>query len=168
MNLESNIISSKPLNAIRSFLTRGSWIIKPLSITAFAHLFCTTVVNLLSDTSLVMDITDYLANSSISNQEKFRVFGIVMPGTFFFDSNSGCYTFDITNFKDTVSVLYKGKTQLEFKEGDNIILNAYFTDVKNKSKIVAYSYVANHSMEAENWQGSSGKIREGNNVMFNV
>ena len=65
----------------------------------------------------------------------------------------------ITNFKKEIDIVYKGELAVELKEGENTIFNAYLPNKNNKSKIVAYSYMTNHSLELENWEGTSGKLR---------
>ena len=53
----------------------------------------------------------------------------------FYDTKKGVYRFNITNFKETLSVIYEGKIPKEFSEGENIILTGYFTDIENKFEI---------------------------------
>ena len=65
----------------------------------------------------------------------------------------------ITNFKREVDIIYKGELAVELKEGENTIFNAYVPNIKDKEKIVAYSYFTNHSLEVENWEGTAGKVR---------
>ena len=134
--------------------------------TAFIHLTGSTLLNFAIGSNIIIDISDYLEDSTIKPLQKFQVYGIVVPRTFGFDPSTGCYFFDITNFKETLSVLYKGKSRIEFKEGDNIVLTAYYTDSNTRQKLIAFSYVNNHSMEVENWQGTSNKLRENNPILI--
>jgi hypothetical protein len=83
----------------------------------------------------------------------------------YYDVETDLQTFTLTNFKHSVDVLYRGSVHLEVKEGENIILHAYLPDEKNRQKIIAYSYVTNHSMEVENWEGSTNKLRNNNIVL---
>ena len=62
--------------------------------------------------------------------------------------------FIITDFKNEVEVLYNGMNKFEFKEGETIVITGYIPDVQHKNRIVCIDYMAKHSMEVENWQGS--------------
>lgn len=150
-----------------SFYQRNGTIFKAMTFMAGVHLLGTTMLNLSFGSSFIVDITDYLEDKAIKPLQKFQIYGVVVPGTFGFDPSTGCYFFDITNFKETISVLYKGKSRIEFKEGDNIVLSAYYTDPDMRNRLVAFSYINNHSMEVENWQGTTNKLRE-NNPIFSA
>ena len=65
----------------------------------------------------------------------------------------------MTNFKDTIDIDYQGPIKSQFKEGDKLVLTAYLPNVKQKSRLVGIDHLTNHSMETENWQGSTFKSR---------
>lgn len=90
---------------------------------------------------------------------------MVVPESFHYDANTGAYIFKITNFKDTIDVVYKGKTKLQFKEGDNVVLTGYLPNSDIKNRVIATSYITNHSMEVENWQGSNFNVRESSIIL---
>ena len=82
-------------------------------------------------------------------------YGIVKPDSFRFDSKSNNYFFTMTNFKDEIDITYRGKTSVNFKEGDNVVLTGYLPNPANKTKVLATSYMPSHSMENENWRGNN-------------
>ncbi len=90
-----------------------------------------------------------------------KKYGIVQPDSFRFDTTTENYFFTLTNFKDTIDVVYKGQIAIEFKEGENLILTAYRPSDEIKDKIIAFSYQTNHSMEVENWEGANQSFRDG-------
>ena len=84
---------------------------------------------------------------------------MLKPNTLTFNSSGECFTFTITNFKNEIDVIYRGELVSEFRESDNIILTGYLPNEEDRTKFIAYSYYTNHSMEVENWQGSTGAMR---------
>ena len=58
-------------------------------------------------------------------------------------------SFIITDFKEEISVFYKGIAKFEFKEGETLFLTGYCPDIKNKRKIICVDYLTKHAMEVD-------------------
>lgn len=41
----------------------------------------------------------------------------------------------LTNFDDDLTVIYKGQTKYEFKEGETLVITAYAPDLNNRKKV---------------------------------
>ena len=82
-----------------------------------------------------MPIEDYLNNTTIKENEKFQVAGIIKPGSIEIKRGTLDVKFVLTNFDDDLTVIYKGETKFEFKEGETLVLTAYVPDKKQKKKV---------------------------------
>lgn len=52
----------------------------------------------------------------------------------------------MTDYKNSIDVLYNGLNKFEFKEGSTVVLTAYCPDPSDKSRIIAIDYMTKHSM----------------------
>lgn len=73
------------------------------------------------------------------------------PGTLSYNSVSKSWAMMLTNLKHDIEVLYKGSLNFETKEGETIIITGYFPNADDKQRMIATSFMTNHSMEVENW-----------------
>ena len=124
----------------------------------------TLLNSLLWKPSIIYDISDFLEDSQISAEHIFQVYGIMKQNSLEYDPGSNSYRFVLTNFKNEISVIFKGLASIELKEGDNVIVTGYVPDEEDRGRIVATKYSTNHSMEKENWDNTISKQREGNSI----
>ena len=54
--------------------------------------------------------------------------------------------FKMTDYKNSIDVLYNGLNKFEFKEGSTVVLTAYCPYPMDKSRIIAIDYMTKHSM----------------------
>ena len=114
--------------------------------------------------SIIYDISDFLGDPQITTDHIFQLYGILKQNSLEYDPSSNCYRFVLTNFKNDISVIFKGIASVELKEGDNVIITGYLPNVENKCKVVATKYNTNHSMEVENWDNTISKQRDNNSI----
>lgn len=119
-----------------------------------------TIDSIVSKPTNILDINDYFEFDSLQENEDFQVYGLLKPGSFYFNQNTKSFHFTLTNLKQEVDVIYKGEIPYEFKEGENLILTCYVPNIKNKSRIIAHAIATNHSMEVENWEGKNSLLNQ--------
>ena len=140
------------------------------SIYSLVLLFCalnlsyTFMNSLFWKPSIIYDISDFINDPEIRSNNIFKIYGVLKQNSIEYDTCSNCYRFEITNFKEDISVIFKGVASLELKEGDNVILTGYLPDENDKHLVVATEYNTNHSMEVENWENTLSKKRTDNSI----
>ena len=71
--------------------------------------------------------------------------------------------FKMTDYKNSIDVLYNGLNKFEFKEGSTVVLTAYCPDPMDKSRIIAIDYMTKHSMVTiyiySKWKFKIGRIK---------
>ena len=138
-----------------------------LNPTAYRFIVCALLVHLggsllfngLSDPQVMLGVSEYLQQQTIRPDEQFSIYGVVVPGSLEYVGDINSYLFEITDFQRKVSVIYGGGLRAEFKEGQNLIMTASYQDSRRKDQLVCHSYINNHSMEGENWEGSTSKFK---------
>lgn len=63
--------------------------------------------------------------------------------------------FIITDFKNELSILYKGPLPATFREGDMATVGGFLADVKNPTCFIATSVQANHEIAPDRWLGET-------------
>lgn len=63
--------------------------------------------------------------------------------------------FIITDFKNDVTVLYKGALPTTFREGDMASIGGFLADHKNPSCFIGTNVSANHEIAPDKWLGES-------------
>jgi cytochrome c-type biogenesis protein CcmE len=63
--------------------------------------------------------------------------------------------FVVTDFKNEVTVVYKGPLPATFKEGDMAAIGGFLADHKNPSNFVGTSVQANHDIAPDRWLGET-------------
>ena len=124
----------------------------------------TFINSLLWKPSIIYDISDFIRDPQITSEHIFQLYGILKQNSLEYDSASNCYRFTLTNFKNEISVIFKGIASIELKEGDNVIITGYLPNNDEKCRVVATSYNTNHSMEVENWDNTISKQRSHNSI----
>ena len=82
------------------------------------------------------------------------------PGTLTFDPSMRCYKFTATDFERDMNVIYRGDLAFETREGESLIMSGYFPNVYDRSRMVCFDFLVNHSLEAENWEDKNEVKRD--------
>lgn len=67
--------------------------------------------------------------------------------------------FLLTDFKNDISVLYKGSLPATFREGDMASVGGFLADHKNPTCFIATSVQANHDIAPDRWLGDTNLDR---------
>ena len=116
------------------------------------------VTTLANTKDTVLTMKDLMTREDLKANDTFQVvgghykYGVVKPGTLTYDHKVGAYRFSLTDFERETSVIYRGELAFESREGESIIINGYFPDVFDRSRMICTDFVVNHSLEAQNWE----------------
>ena len=113
------------------------------------------IANKLTESSeTILNMKDLLTREDLKDNDTFKVYGAVKPGTLTFDPKIGCYKFVMTDFERDISVIYRGELAFETREGETMIITGYFPNIFDRSRLVCVDFVVNHSLEVEKWDSS--------------
>ena len=116
------------------------------------------VTSLANSKDTILNMKDLMTRDDLKENDTFQVvksvykYGIVKPGTLTFDQKMGAYRFVLTDFERDTNVVYRGELAFETREGESIIINGYFPDVLERSRLICTDFVVNHSLEVQNWE----------------
>lgn len=74
-----------------------------------------------------------------------------------YNTQKNQYSFTLTNWRNEVDVIYETNVPFEFKEGENLVLNAY-QPRRAKGRLMAKSMVTGHSLEMPKWEGKTSSF----------
>ena len=67
--------------------------------------------------------------------------------------------FVLTDFKNDISVLYKGSLPATFREGDMAQIGGFLADHKNPTCFIGTNVAANHEIAPDKWLGDTSADR---------
>ncbi|CAD8054443.1 unnamed protein product [Paramecium primaurelia] len=146
------------INKLRSEVFKGS-IYRAIGILAGIQISATFISHYFVDKQVIFPVEDYLKNDKIKENQHYSIAGIIKPGTIEIKRGTLDVKFILTNFDDDITVIYRGETKYEFKEGETIVLTAYTPDLKNKKRIIGLDYQTKHSMDGYMWEDKVGVNR---------
>ena len=108
----------------------------------------------------ILSLKDLMTREDLRDNDTFKVYGVVKPGTLSYEPKLECYKFVLSDFERDVSVMYRGDLAFETKEGETLVLTGYFPNIFDKSRMVCVEFMVNHSLETENWDMKKEVRRE--------
>jgi len=107
----------------------------------------------------------FVSHTTIKGQ-RFKLSGVIKTGSIEMKKGTLENKFVLTDFKNDMTVYYKGALPLSFKEGDVSIVGGFLSDPKNPTSFVATSVTSNHEITPEKWIGESAveKVRSINMI----
>jgi cytochrome c-type biogenesis protein CcmE len=81
--------------------------------------------------------------------------GVVKHGSIEMKKGTLENKFTLTDFKNDLSVLYKGALPATFREGDMATMGGFLADHKSPTCFIATSVQANHEISPDRWLGDS-------------
>ena len=91
--------------------------------------------------------------------QRFKLSGIVKHGSIEMKKGNLENRFILTDFKNDITVVYKGALPAAFKEGDMAQIGGFLADHKNPTCFIGTSVMANHEIEPDRWVGETNVER---------
>ena len=96
----------------------------------------------------------FVLHSTLPGQ-RFKLSGVVKHGTIEIKKGTLENKFILTDFKNDITVLYKGALPQTFREGDMASVGGFLADHKAPTCFIGTSVQANHDIAPDKWLGES-------------
>lgn len=97
----------------------------------------------------------FILHSTLPGQ-RFKLSGVIKSGTIEIKKGTLENKFIVTDFKNEITVLFKGPLPPTFREGDMATMGGFLADHKNPTIFVCTSVQANHEIAPDRWLGETG------------
>ena len=91
--------------------------------------------------------------------QRFKLSGVVKQGSIALKKGTLENKFVMTDFKNDITVLFKGTLPPTFREGDMASVGGFLVDSKNPTSFVATGVQANHEIQPDKWVGETNLDR---------
>ena len=91
--------------------------------------------------------------------QRFKLSGVIKHGTIAVKKGTLENKFIMTDFKNDITVMFKGPLPSTFREGDMASVGGFLVDNKNPTCFIATSVQANHEIAPDKWVGETNLDR---------
>ena len=99
-----------------------------------------------------------MMHSTLAGQ-RFKLSGVIKHGSIAVKKGTLENKFVMTDFKNDITVLFKGPLPSTFREGDMATVGGFLVDPKNPTNFIATSVAANHEIQPDRWIGETNLDR---------
>jgi len=137
-------------------------------IVVFRLLFYGTVIltvgtylsaNKQTESNKTVSPSYFLAHATLPGQ-RFKLTGVIKHGTIEMKKGTLENRFIVTDFKNDITVLYKGALPPAFREGEMANIGGFLADHKNPSTFIGTNVAANHEIAPDRWIGEGNVDRQ--------
>jgi cytochrome c-type biogenesis protein CcmE len=107
-----------------------------------------------TENSLSITPSYFIIHSTLPGQ-RFKLSGVIKQGSIQMKKGTLENKFTLTDFKNDISVLYKGALPPTFREGDMASIGGFLADHKNPTCFIGTNVQANHEISPDRWLGES-------------
>ena len=96
----------------------------------------------------------FMMHSTLPGQ-RFKLQGVIKHDSIKMKKGTLENKFTMTDFKNDITILFKGALPQTFREGDMATVGGFLSDPKNPTTFIATDVQANHDIEPDKWVGET-------------
>ncbi|CAI2379691.1 unnamed protein product [Moneuplotes crassus] len=119
-----------------------------------------TIVNVSKNEDIERSISpSYFLEHTPKPGERYKLSGVIVKDSIEMKKGTQDNKFRVTDYKNSISVLFKGTFPQTFREGDMCYLGGFLADPEDPTLFIATSVQANHEISVDKYIGDSNVDR---------